>query len=226
MTNLMQVTETETVSMSSLEIAELTGKRHDSVKRTIEILSQATDKRPAIIQLPHSVEVKNHLGQSVTQYVFSGDKGKRDSIVVVARLSPEFTAMIVDRWQELETQVQNQQLEILNLRRSQLLHDYSDSIGQIAQAWTQITQAKQDLSQTHKNLKAFVDDQVNRLREHSIEVRCEGHDETADFLIELSKKIKRESSGVKVDSSNSIKEWLSNSEKLLNHYLSEKLKAN
>lgn len=31
--------------------------------------------------------------------------GKRDSYVVVAQLSPEFTARLVDRWQELEEQV-------------------------------------------------------------------------------------------------------------------------
>ncbi|PWD85892.1 phage regulatory protein/antirepressor Ant [Ignatzschineria cameli] len=36
--------------------------------------------------------------------IFSGEVGKRDSIVVVARLSPEFTARIVDRWLELESQ--------------------------------------------------------------------------------------------------------------------------
>jgi hypothetical protein len=35
-------------------------------------------------------------------YRFTGEQGKRDSIVVVAQLSPEFTARLVDRWQELE----------------------------------------------------------------------------------------------------------------------------
>ncbi len=38
-------------------------------------------------------------------YVFSGEQGKRDSFVVVAQLSPEFTGALVDRWQELEQQV-------------------------------------------------------------------------------------------------------------------------
>ena len=97
---LMNATPSQT--MSSREIAELTGKRHDNVKRTIEILSQATDKRPAVIRLPHSEEVKNHLGQSVTQYVFSGEQGKLDSITITAQLCPEFTAAIVKRWHELE----------------------------------------------------------------------------------------------------------------------------
>lgn len=45
-------------------------------------------------------EVKNHLGQTVIVYQVC----KRDSFVVVAQLSPEFTAALVDRWQELERQ--------------------------------------------------------------------------------------------------------------------------
>lgn len=87
------------LSMTSREIAELVGSRHDSVKRTISTLVSS-----GIIQLPQTVEVKNHLGQTVQELLFVGEQGKRDSIVVVAQLSPEFTARLVDRWQELEAQ--------------------------------------------------------------------------------------------------------------------------
>lgn len=37
--------------------------------------------------------------------MFSGEKGKRDSLIVVAQLCPEFTGAIVDRWLELEEQL-------------------------------------------------------------------------------------------------------------------------
>lgn len=83
-------------TMSSQEIAELVVARHDSVKRTIERLADR-----GVIQLPPLVEVKNHLKQTVEQYQVC----KRDSFVVVAQLSPEFTAALVDRWQELEGQI-------------------------------------------------------------------------------------------------------------------------
>lgn len=83
-------------TMSSQEIAELVDARHDSVKRTIERLAEK-----GVIQLPPLVEVKNHLKQTVEQYRLR----KRDSFVVVAQLSPEFTAALVDRWQELEGQI-------------------------------------------------------------------------------------------------------------------------
>lgn len=84
------------ISMTSEEIAELVGSRHDKVKQSIERLSER-----GVITLPPMGE-KPTAGRPSTFYIFSGEKGKRDSIIVVAQLSPEFTARLVDRWQELE----------------------------------------------------------------------------------------------------------------------------
>lgn len=84
--------------MSSQEIADLVGKRHDNVKRTIESLAVGR-----VIELPQIEEIPTAT-KPVSVYVFSGTKGKRDSLVVVAQLSPEFTGALVDRWQKLEAQ--------------------------------------------------------------------------------------------------------------------------
>lgn len=85
------------VTMTSREVADLVGKRHDNVKRTIETLAaNGVIKSPQIEEMPTAT-------RPVSVYVFSGEQGKRDSIVVVAQLSPEFTARLVDRWQELES---------------------------------------------------------------------------------------------------------------------------
>jgi len=85
--------------MTSIEIADLVEKRHDNVKRTIEsLIERGTIASPQIEEKPTA-------GRSVSVYVFEGEQGKRDSIIVVAQLSPEFTARLVDRWQELETQL-------------------------------------------------------------------------------------------------------------------------
>lgn len=81
------------LTMSSQEIADLVESRHDKVKQSIERLAARS-----VIQLPPLGEVKNHLGQTVSVYRLE----KRDTYVVVAQLSPEFTARLVDRWQELE----------------------------------------------------------------------------------------------------------------------------
>lgn len=86
-------TKHEPTTMGSDEIASLVESRHDNVKRAIERLAEK-----GVIQLPPVEEVKNSQGQSVSVYKLV----KRDSYVVVAQLSPEFTARLVDRWQELE----------------------------------------------------------------------------------------------------------------------------
>jgi phage regulator Rha-like protein len=85
-------------SMSSLEMAELCEKRHDSVKRTIETLSGK-----GVISHPQIVNGKKSANGVVTQVYYVGE---RDSYIVVAQLSPEFTARLVDRWQELERNLQ------------------------------------------------------------------------------------------------------------------------
>ncbi|HDR1175511.1 TPA: phage antirepressor KilAC domain-containing protein [Pasteurella multocida] len=113
----------ENLTMSSREIAELVEARHDSVKRTIERLQ---DK--GLIQLTPLVEVKNHLGQTVTEYRLV----KRDTYIVVAQLCPEFTARLVDRWQELENQIRQplDPMQMLNDPRTLrgLLDNYTEKV--------------------------------------------------------------------------------------------------
>ncbi|HDR9184706.1 TPA: phage antirepressor KilAC domain-containing protein [Burkholderia vietnamiensis] len=85
-------------TMSSREIADLVESRHDSVKRTVERLADR-----GVIDLPPLVEYLDGLGRKAAEYQI----GKRDSYVIVAQLSPEFTARLVDRWQELEQYAAN-----------------------------------------------------------------------------------------------------------------------
>ena len=93
-------TMNNTQTMTSREIAEVVESRHDSVKRTIERLVDS-----GIFTLPPLVETSflDSAGkkQHTTNYIID----KRTSYIVVAQLSPEFTARLVDRWQELEQQV-------------------------------------------------------------------------------------------------------------------------
>ncbi|WP_151823540.1 Rha family transcriptional regulator [Acinetobacter nosocomialis] len=94
---------TNVQTMTSLEIAELVQSEHRAVILSIERLAKRD-----IIQLPPMVKVENKQSLSPNRftkvYEFTGDQGKRDSIIVVAQLCPEFTARLVDRWQELESQ--------------------------------------------------------------------------------------------------------------------------
>ncbi|EEC7400625.1 DNA-binding protein [Escherichia coli] len=98
-------------SMTSVEIAELVGSQHSDVKRSIErLVAKNIIRKP-----PMAVSEKiNNLGFKVQyeHYLFEGEQGKRDSIIVVAQLCPEFTARLVDRWRELEEQVRKPMSEI------------------------------------------------------------------------------------------------------------------
>jgi len=86
-------------TMSSREIAGLLDSRHDSVKRTIDRLSES-----GVIVRPPTVDEhrEDQIGRTRVESVYMLDK--RSSLIVVAQLCPEFTARIIDRWQELEAQ--------------------------------------------------------------------------------------------------------------------------
>lgn len=93
-----------TGSINHIEIAQIVGTEPRNVKLSIERLA---DKD--VIQLPPLAKVENKQSLSPNRfsdaYVFSGDQGKLDSITVVAQLCPQFTALLVKRWYELESQI-------------------------------------------------------------------------------------------------------------------------
>lgn len=122
-------------SINSLEISELVQSHHDSVKRTIETL---VDK--SVIAYPQTVvlqKVINNRIYNTDVFVFKGEHGKLDSIIVVAQLCSEFTTRLVDRWQELEAQLAKpvdpkQLLSDPNLLRNALL-TYSEKVIELEQ---------------------------------------------------------------------------------------------
>lgn len=113
MNEMLNITGQGPVTMSSREIAELVGSRHDKVKQSIERLA---DK--GVIALPPMGEyletATTPTGGSRVYTTTEYRIGKRDSYVIVAQLSPEFTARLVDRWQELEQASQIDHAAALN----------------------------------------------------------------------------------------------------------------
>lgn len=90
----LQASINEILSMTSKEMATLTEKRHDNVKRLIESLANQ-----GVISYPQ-IEDGEKSANGVVERLYR--VGKRDSYIIVARLSPEFTARLVDMWQQLE----------------------------------------------------------------------------------------------------------------------------
>lgn len=112
-----QLITTNKMTMTSKEIAELVEKRHDNIKRTIETLANS-----GVISYPQIEDgAKSANGVIEKIYVFTGVQGKRDSIIVVAQLSPQFTARLVDRWSELESKITQLPMNPASMSRMQLL---------------------------------------------------------------------------------------------------------
>lgn len=101
---MLPILQNQVLTMSSRELSKLTDKRHDN---TLKLISSLLDG--GVLKNTTLSKYKNDQnGQSYPEYLCD----KRDSLIIVARLSPEFTAAIVDRWQELEAKQQAPQFNI------------------------------------------------------------------------------------------------------------------
>ena len=117
---LMQVNNNK--RMSSREMATLCDKQHDNTLRLIRsLIESGLLKNTTPLQYTHE--------QNGQQYIhFLSDQ--RDSLVIVARLSPEFTAAVIDRWQELEAQASAPVIPQTLSQALRLAADQADLIDQ------------------------------------------------------------------------------------------------
>lgn len=83
-------------TMSSREIARLTGIAHAEVKRMVKSLETAQR-----LSQPVTASVYEREGEMRQEFLLN----KRDSLLTVSRISPGFTATMLDRWQEREKSV-------------------------------------------------------------------------------------------------------------------------
>ena len=74
----MKLVTNNNASMNSQQIAELTNKRHDNVKRTIETLFNK-----GIINRPQNEVIKNDRNQDLSVFIFEGEIGKRASFASI-----------------------------------------------------------------------------------------------------------------------------------------------
>lgn len=95
--NNLSIANNEVLTMSTREIASLLNKTHSNIKISAERLAE---KGTIALQGSHF----EHKGNKYNEWLLN----KRDSLILVAQNSPEFTAAIVDRWQELESKQQPQ----------------------------------------------------------------------------------------------------------------------
>lgn len=164
-------TSDQPLKMSSREIAELTGKRHDNVRRTIESLWDLS-----LISVTQSEEPTIGGGKPTKIYHVN----EEDSYIIVARLSPEFTAKVVKRWRELESQ------------QAQQLPDFNNP-AESARAWAdqyEQNQIKQKQLELAAPKVAFVDNLVERTNLLTATQVAQKHGESAIWLNKILEKKK------------------------------------
>ena len=130
-------------TMTSREIADLVQARHDNVKKAID---RCVEK--GAFDIPQIQGYLDSLGRAgQTEFIL----GKRESLIVVAQMCPEFTGRIIDRWQELESK---------QIAAVQLPQDYLSAL----KALTAEVEARQTLQlelQAAKPALEFVDKYVD-----------------------------------------------------------------
>lgn len=89
----------EQTTMSSREIAELTGKRHDNVMRDARDMLIELHGKGGLLKF-EGTYLNEQNGQRYPLY----DLPKRESLILVSGYNLTMRAKIIDRWQELEAQ--------------------------------------------------------------------------------------------------------------------------
>ena len=93
----------ETLTMTSREIAELTGKQHKDVLYDIRKMLEELEVHSA----DFSAEYKDSTGRTLPAFTLP----KRETYILITGYSVTMRAKIIDRWQELEAQVKKLQAE-------------------------------------------------------------------------------------------------------------------
>lgn len=96
-----------TATLTSLDLADITGSRHDNVQRSIKRSVQ----NGKVTMPPSEKGPVGKNGREIKYYVFRGDKGKRDSdkgkrdsFRVLERMTASQADAIAARWRELEAE--------------------------------------------------------------------------------------------------------------------------
>lgn len=92
---MRQIIQSNQITMTSREIAELTGSSHDNVLKTIRKLVSE-----GVVSGNETLYRHEQNGQEYPQFLLTF----RDTMVVMTGYSAELRARVIDRWQELEAQ--------------------------------------------------------------------------------------------------------------------------
>ena len=116
--------KSDELRMSSREIAELTGKRHDNVMRDIRNMEAAWEKVNALKF--EVIEYLDSRGRKKLEYQLTKD----ETLYVVTKYNDEVRAKVIMRWKALE--LENSELKSkLNSKTYTIPEDYAEALLRI-----------------------------------------------------------------------------------------------
>jgi phage antirepressor YoqD-like protein len=101
--NAITMIQSGTLTMSSRDIADLSGKRHDNVMRDIRTMLIELYGEGGVLNFEETVQRENPSGGApIPSKAFL--LPKRETLILVSGYNLSMRAKIIDRWQELEAQ--------------------------------------------------------------------------------------------------------------------------
>ncbi|EFI8509537.1 Rha family transcriptional regulator [Escherichia coli] len=162
MSNLMKIDEVQT--MSSREIAELTGKRHDNVLRDIEKMAKDLD---ILDRLNFEVyEEINNLGFNVQRKVYK--LNKEETLILVSGYSIKMRAAIIRRWQELEAQASKPVLPQTYIQALEALLESEKEKERLALENKQLNEIVDQSTQYYSVMRVLIANPESRLSKYTI----------------------------------------------------------
>jgi Rha family phage regulatory protein len=98
--NTLATLTDKSLTMSSREIAELTGKEHRNVMRDIRTMLVELHGEGGVLSFEHTYRNAQN-GQEYPVFLLP----KRETLILVSGYSIQMRARIIDRWQELESMI-------------------------------------------------------------------------------------------------------------------------
>ena len=159
------IQENQPLTMSTREIAKLLGKQHSNIKVSAERLAE---KGTIAVQGSNF----EHNGNTYEEYLLE----KRDCFILVAQNCPEFTAAIVDRWQELESK-----------EKPQLPQTFAEAL-QLAADQAKLIEQQSEKIAIDKPKVEFVDKLIDKSNVMNATTIAQKHGKSAIWLNKILKE--------------------------------------
>ena len=218
MTHLMQATGNTVISMTSLEIAELTGKDHKNV--LVDIRNMLDSLEIPLVEF--SEQYEDSIGRTLPCF----NLPKRETLILVSGYSTLVRAKIIDRITELETQLhqlESEKVKDLERRNLQLIHDLSDNISHIASSMNAIKAAENEVKAMKARMSDYVAERVVDLRELSMEMRVANQVGFSEDLVAVVTAMLKDLKGIANPKNEELEGWSLVSKQGLDRYAQERV---